>query len=545
MALLPSVLAKLKERGVTFDSSRGNGKLGAEKIVHVPLEADKIVFAAKREWSWEREVEALRELQGHPNIIKIIDFIEPEEGWASFRAASHGPILIQERLKPFRCDLFELVAKNSVTGHKVLPFELILFFTREIVQGIVHMHGKGFVHCDLKAENVLVSVNQEVKIIDFGGARKFGETYNQSYDYGPPDAEIGRTVDKGVDMWGLGNILLFSFTWRTIKGKLEARRLCQTRPLSEDRGLRVSSSHWQVQLQPEAEEILSGLLRPLGRTKLQTETEETERWSCTDVMNWIARNELPGNAQAAESLWPKEEKPDDFCLFQKMKLRLPLQGYAFKIGRDSKLKNKFIGPHGDLKFPHKDILNLGRHGIQVLFIHKASERRTFVAMPEHKVEEGDWLYVGLAPGAEDNEASFSADRAASEEDHSALRFFPTVDGFMFPDACHGKVLGPSDIASGKEGLDVRRKYRFTVAGIKRTNLEGEEEVIFPATAATEVHKGDYCLVCRMPELESGRSRSVLSDGVVHDFLLQEGAVRNAQSAFGSGYSTFTSDELLM
>ena len=39
---------------------------------------------------------------------------------------------------------------------------------RQVAAGLAHMHGRGFVHADIKPSNVLVTDEDEVKIIDLG-----------------------------------------------------------------------------------------------------------------------------------------------------------------------------------------------------------------------------------------------------------------------------------------------------------------------------------------------------------------------------------------
>lgn len=43
---------------------------------------------------------------------------------------------------------------------------------RQILEGVQHIHNRGVVHRDLKPENILLDDNLNVKITDFGFAKK-------------------------------------------------------------------------------------------------------------------------------------------------------------------------------------------------------------------------------------------------------------------------------------------------------------------------------------------------------------------------------------
>ncbi|CAK9315269.1 unnamed protein product [Citrullus colocynthis] len=87
-------------------------------------------------------------------------------------------------------------------------------YTKAILWGLRHVHGNGFVHCDLKLSNVLVFGNGDVKIADFGLAKAAGkitaaETEERFEWRGTPMYMSPETVNGGeyeppCDIWALG-----------------------------------------------------------------------------------------------------------------------------------------------------------------------------------------------------------------------------------------------------------------------------------------------------------------------------------------------------
>ncbi|CAI0430238.1 unnamed protein product [Linum tenue] len=96
-----------------------------------------------------------------------------------------------------------------------LPESAVRSYTRSILKGLNQIHGKGFVHCDIKLQNLLVFENGGVKIADFGLAKRTGEAEEkQGRDKkveirGTPLFMAPESVNENVyeppcDIWALG-----------------------------------------------------------------------------------------------------------------------------------------------------------------------------------------------------------------------------------------------------------------------------------------------------------------------------------------------------
>jgi len=80
-------------------------------------------------------------------------------------------------------------------------------FLRDIVSAIAYMHHGNIIHRDLKLDNVLVTKNRVVKLIDFGLSKRMGDQLNTntarigtSY-YMPPEITRGEKYDRSCDIY--------------------------------------------------------------------------------------------------------------------------------------------------------------------------------------------------------------------------------------------------------------------------------------------------------------------------------------------------------
>ena len=150
------------------------------------LNMDKILY----------EINLMRKLN-HPNITKILETFEDEKFYFIIMEYINGG------------NLFSYVKKRRKLSEKVAKF---LF--RQIILGIKHIHSQLIVHRDIKLENILIDMNNNVKICDFGiGIILSSEDQDLHSHCGTPmyiaPEIILSTKDKGykgfpVDIWSAG-----------------------------------------------------------------------------------------------------------------------------------------------------------------------------------------------------------------------------------------------------------------------------------------------------------------------------------------------------
>jgi serine/threonine-protein kinase len=89
----------------------------------------------------------------------------------------------------------------------------------QVAQGLQAMHTLGYVHCDIKPNNILRSDTGIVKIIDFGQSCKIGtikERIQGTPDYIAPEQVKRKPVSHKTDIFNLGATIYWSLTDRNI-----------------------------------------------------------------------------------------------------------------------------------------------------------------------------------------------------------------------------------------------------------------------------------------------------------------------------------------
>ncbi|MBP7863649.1 serine/threonine protein kinase [bacterium] len=147
-----------------------------------------------------REAQVLSALS-HPNIVAILDFFQ-EEGKS---------YLIMEYVR----------GKNL---HEMLMERGEPFFNEEVIDWAIqvcevlhylHTHDPPVIYRDLKPSNIMIDERNQVKLVDFGIARPFEEsednTHVVSQGYSPPEQYWG-AADPRSDVYALGCTMYFLLT---------------------------------------------------------------------------------------------------------------------------------------------------------------------------------------------------------------------------------------------------------------------------------------------------------------------------------------------
>lgn len=156
------------------------------------------------------EMRVLAELS-HPNIVLALDAGE-------LPSSDNSPELIYL--------VMELVEggdlERRVVRGGLLPIAEACKYIRQAAAGLQAAHDRHLIHRDIKPSNLLLTTNQQVKLVDFGLARQFSSRLTDqrallgSVEFMPPEQSHDPSlVGKEADIYGLGATLFWLLTGET------------------------------------------------------------------------------------------------------------------------------------------------------------------------------------------------------------------------------------------------------------------------------------------------------------------------------------------
>jgi serine/threonine-protein kinase len=184
-------------------------------------------------------------------------------------------------------ELFDGAALD-VNPPSTLPGMMNVFI--QTARALHALHEMGYVHCDLKPNNILIGAGGEVKVIDFGQACRTGtvkERIQGTPDYISPEQVKCEPVTPRTDVFNLGATMYWGLTGRKIPTLFTIKR-------TENSFLVDSTIASPRELNPSVPEPLSNLVMDCCRTRLDKRPADMgELASRLEVMLYAMTHRVP------------------------------------------------------------------------------------------------------------------------------------------------------------------------------------------------------------------------------------------------------------
>lgn len=218
------IVSRLNQGGMAtlFLGHRVGAPEGAE-----PVAIKAIHEALSEDWQFVRMFidEAMISIRlRHPNVVRVDELGEQDNSYFLAMEYVHG------------CSLSDLLRTMGRAGRRMRP-EIAVWIAAQVAAGLHAAHEMtghdgqllGVVHRDVSPQNVLLAVDGQVKLLDFGIAKAAGRADRTAAGvikgkvrYMAPEQATGAGVDRRVDVYALGVVLWEMLTMRRyIEGKNE------------------------------------------------------------------------------------------------------------------------------------------------------------------------------------------------------------------------------------------------------------------------------------------------------------------------------------
>ena len=149
----------------------------------------------------------------HPNIVRLFELFSDGQRWFFTMELVRGTSAL---------DYVRRGISDAPDGRSAVPVQLTKAVLDQLIEGLMTLHATGIVHGDIKPQNVMVSEDDRVVLLDFGLARPIGAGATHSSSFGgtpaymAPELVAGSLVTEAADWYGVGVLLHEMLTGATL-----------------------------------------------------------------------------------------------------------------------------------------------------------------------------------------------------------------------------------------------------------------------------------------------------------------------------------------
>ena len=170
-------------------------QIKTDELVAVKLIATQVSDDMRFRRRFHSEVETLKMLR-HPNIIRLLGYGE-EQGMLFYSMEYVEGETLQQRIR----------------SAKRLPWREAVRYAIQISSALNHAHYIGVTHRDLKPANLIIGGDQQIKLVDFGISKIFGNDQTAegsilgTADYMAPEQVDQSSITSKTDLYSLGSVV--------------------------------------------------------------------------------------------------------------------------------------------------------------------------------------------------------------------------------------------------------------------------------------------------------------------------------------------------
>ena len=312
----------------------GSGGMGAVYLAQDPILGRKVAIKVLHEdfvsdpvrlSRFEKEAKAASSLE-HPGVAHIYEIGE-SDGIHFIAMQYVEGLTLSDRLK-----------KEQVTYQQILDWAI------QICEAIEEAHLQGIVHRDLKPQNIMVTAQGQIKVLDFGIAKTTDPRQNGSdtrtdtgvimgtVQYMSPEQALGKQIDHRSDIFSIGVLLYETATGRLpFQGENTIETLQKILHDSPQPFARTNPA-----MPPEFERIIMKCL----------EKEATRRYQSIHEMLIDLRNLQveTGNEKVTTSLIVSAPKPGLWWIGMVALLILAIGGILYFQGKSKPIRSLAVLP---------------------------------------------------------------------------------------------------------------------------------------------------------------------------------------------------------